>query len=116
MDLEQFAINLGEWELIPIMVNLEIAGTLAEKDGEIHMAIEPEYRKKSTYWRTGLKMLIKPLIDKYGFVTTKVDSDDHAAHKFVRKLGFKEYCSLGNVAIYVMSQIKHGSKVCQQQL
>ena len=115
MDLEQFAINLGEWELIPIMVNLEIVGTLAEKDGEIHMAIEPQFRKKSTYWRTGLKILIQPIIDKYGYVTTKVDSDDHAARKFVHRLGFKDYSTLGNVTTFAMSQIKHRSRPCHQQ-
>jgi len=115
MDLEQFAISMGEWELIPLIINDVIAGTLAEKDGEIHMAIEPQFRKKSIYWRTGLKLLIKPLIDKYGYVTTQVESDDHVARKFVHRLGFKDYSSLGNVTTYAMSEIKHGRKVCLQQ-
>jgi hypothetical protein len=115
MNLEQFAINLGEWELMPIIIKDVIVGVVAERDGEVHMAIEPEYRKKSTYWRTGLKLLIKPIIDKYGYVTTRVESDDHVARKFVHRLGFKDYSSLGNVTTYAMSQIKHKGKVCQQQ-
>lgn len=116
MDLEQFAINLGEWELIPIIKSDVIIGVVAEKNGEIHMAIEPQFRKKSTYWRTGLKILIKPLIDKYGYVTTRVESDDQVARKFVHRLGFKDYSSLGNITTYAMSEIKHRRKVCQQQL
>ena len=116
IELEQFAINLGEWELVPLIVNDVIVGTLAEKDGEIHMAIEPQFRKKSTYWRTGLKLLIEPLIDKYGYVTTKVKSDDQVARKFVHRLGFKDYSSLGNITTYAMSEIKHRRRVCQQQL
>jgi hypothetical protein len=116
IELEQFAINLGEWELIPLIVNDVIVGTLAEKDGEIHMAIEPQFRKKSTYWRTGLKLLIEPLINKYGYVITRVKKDDLETRKFVRRLGFTYYDSLGEIAIYAMSEIKFGRKVCQQQL
>ena len=115
MDLEQFAINLGEWELIPIIKNDVIIGAVAEKDGEIHMAIEPQFRKKPAYWRAYLKLIIKPLIDRHGYVTTQVDSDDHAARKFVHRLGFKDYSTLGNVTTFAMSQIKHGRKVCHQQ-
>lgn len=115
MDLEQFAINLGEWELIPIIVSDVIIGTVAEKNGEIHMAIEPQFRKKSTYWRTGLKKIINPLIDKHGYVTTRVEKDDLETRKFVRRLGFTYYDSLGGIATYAMSEIKHGRKVCQQQ-
>jgi len=116
MNLEQFAINMGEWELIPIISSDVIIGVVAENNGEIHMAIESQFRKKSTYWRTGLKILIKPLIDKYGYVTTRVESDDHVARKFVHRLGFKDYSSLGNITTYAMSTIKHREKVCQQQL
>jgi hypothetical protein len=115
MDLEQFAINLGEWELIPIITKDVIIGAVAEKDGEIHMAIEPQYRKRSTSWRTHLEIVIRPIIDKYGYVTTKVDNDDHEARKFVHRLGFKDYSVLGNITTFAMSQIKHGSRVCQQQ-
>lgn len=116
IDFEQFAINLGEWELIPIIVNDVIIGAVAEKDGEIHMAIEPQFQKKSVYWRTGLKLIINPLIDKYGYVTTRIESDDNVARKFVHRLGFKDYSSLGNITTYAMSEIKHRRKVCQQQL
>lgn len=116
MDLEQFAINLGEWELIPIIVSDVIIGVVAEKNGEIHLAIEQSLRNKSIYWRTHLNLIINPIIDKYGYVTTQVESDDEAARKFVHRLGFKDYSSLGNVTTYAMSQIKHRRKVCQQQL
>lgn len=116
IDFEQFAINLGEWELIPIIVNDVIIGAVAEKDGEIHMAIEPQFQKKSIYWRTGLKLIINPLIDKYGYVTTRIESDDNVARKFVHRLGFRNYSSLGNITTYAMSEIKHRRKVCHQQL
>ncbi len=115
MDLEQFAINLGEWELIPIFVKDVIVGAVAEKDGEIHLAIERQYRKKSVYCRSNLNLIIKPLIDLYGYVTTTVDSDDEDTRKFVRRIGFKDYSNLGNVTTYAMSKIQEGRNKCQQQ-
>ncbi len=115
MDLEQFAINLGEWELIPIFVKDVIVGAVAEKDGEIHLAIEKEYRKKSVYCRSNLNLIINPLIDLYGYVTTTVDSDDEDTQKFVRRIGFNYYNSIGNVTIYVMPKINEGRNKCQQQ-
>jgi len=116
MDLEQFAINMGEWELIPVISSDVIIGVVAENNGEIHLALEKQFINKSTYWRKHLNLIINPIIDKYGYVTTRVESDDHSTRKFVHRLGFKDYSSLGNITTYAMSKIKHGRKECQQQL
>ncbi len=115
MDLEQFAINLGEWELIPVLVKDVVVGAIAEKDGEIHLAFEKQYSNKSVFCKSNLNQIIKSMIDLYGYVTTTVDSDDEDTRKFVRRIGFKDYSNLGNVTTYAMSKIQEGRNKCQQQ-
>lgn len=113
-DFVKFAVRFGEWNLIPILVKCEVAGVLVEKDGSIHMALEPSYRK-SIYWRKGLESLIQPLIEKYGYVTTVVAKDHLKAHTFVQKLGFKLTSADGDFTNYWMPKIVHRRRECPQQ-
>lgn len=113
-DFEKFAVRFGEWNLTPILVKCEVAGVLVEKDGQIHMALEPMYRKRSIYWRKGLESLIQPLIEKYGYVTTLVVNDNTEAHSFVQKLGFKATIERGGITDYRLQKIVHRRKECQQ--
>lgn len=113
-DFEKFAVRFGEWNLTPILVKCEVAGVLVEKEGEIHMVLEPFYRKRSIYWRKGLKGLIQPLIEKYGYVTTTVLKENEETHAFVQKLGFKSTDSSNIFTYYLMEKIVHRRKECQQ--
>ena len=114
-DFEKFAVRFGEWNLTPILVKCEVAGVLVEKDGHIHMALEPVYRKRSIYWRKGLETLVQPLIEKYGYVTTVVAKDHMEAHDFVQKLGFKLTDADDQFTNYWMQKIVHRRRECRQQ-
>ena len=112
IEFSQFAINLGEWELVPVIVDDEVIAVMIEREGEIHLAIKQEPVAQSRPWREYLSKIVQPIIDKHGFVTTRIPSNDKEAIRFATRLGFKRLVFHGQIETFVMSQIKHRRRKC----
>lgn len=78
---------LPGWELVPVMHDGALAAVLMVKEAEVHVAALPQFRGK---WlsRKKLVIILKPILDRRGYLTTRVMPDNHAGHAFVRRLGF----------------------------
>lgn len=113
-DFAKFAVRLGEWELTPCMVGNDVGGVLLEKDGEVHVVIRPEY-KCAMYWRKNIRELMQPLLDRCGYVTTRVSNDNIQAHNFVQKMGFKIAAECNGVTLYMLRNLVNRRQSCQQQ-
>lgn len=90
------AVQLHEWELIPLYRGGGLVGVVMRKGSEIHVAIDAEHRVKS--WRDELRKIIRETRLAHGSVTTKTIRESSA--KFVTRLGFVEIGRLNGCVSY----------------
>jgi hypothetical protein len=79
--------ELDCWELIPFMVNGNHVGTAILKGAEIHFAAI-KGAVPSGSLRRCIQKFIEPILDRYGFLTTRVLKTRTEQDAFVRRLGF----------------------------
>lgn len=114
--LEQYAVALGEWDLIPLEFSGKLVGALIENKGAVHVAILPEYQKCSAYWRAGLAKYIQPLLDLHGTIYTMLKFGDVRGGAFVYRLGFMPVDADHEYMYYELKKITFGrGRKCQQQ-
>ena len=112
MSIVSFAIRFGEFEFLPLMVRQEIAGVVAIHEGEIHMALEPQYRR-SIYWRQWMVDIIQPMLDEYGFAYSQTLESDTETHNFLERLGFKSEGTHEGIKSYRLSELKLRRSKCR---
>lgn len=95
----------GGWEFTEVKRNGEIAGFFCVKGNEIHAYRKPAY---SGRWltRIAIEQITKPLIERFGFVTTSVRNDNREGHEFVRRLGFQQ-THVDGLTYYKAERLKH---------
>lgn len=79
---------LADWDVIPVITDSVHAATVIAKGTEVHIALATGYKPK-TCKRGVIKQFLKPLFDKYGFVTTRVLHSRLNEKRFVERVGFK---------------------------
>lgn len=77
-----------DWEIIPVRVEDRHVATIVLKGTEIHFALVAGWRPKACY-RGAIKAFLKPLIERQGYLTTRVPHDRPAQKQFVARVGFK---------------------------
>lgn len=86
MDLQTFNKCLVDWNIVPLHQNDEIIGAVMQKENELHIG----YGKKSKASIRGHLMILKKVIEEYGFAITAVSKDNPKGLNFCKRLGFVE--------------------------
>jgi hypothetical protein len=84
---EQFAENVKDWEILPVMHRGELIGGVMIKGNELHVGFA---KKPKASIRGNIKEVMLPLLEKHGFVITYVSKNNLNGLKFCKRLGFVE--------------------------
>lgn len=84
---EQFAENVKDWEILPVVQRGELFGGVMIKGNELHVGFA---KKPTASIRGNIKAVMQPLLEKYGFVVTSVSKNNLNGLKFCKRLGFVE--------------------------
>lgn len=82
---EQFAKNVKDWEILPVVQRGELFGGVMVKGNELHVGFA---KKPTASIRGNIKEVMQPLLEKYGFVVTSVSKNNLNGLKFCKRLGF----------------------------
>lgn len=95
-----------DWSFVEVERKGLLAGFVIIKNNEIHCWRKPEY---TGIWLTKhtIKNIIQPLIDKFGFVCTKVRKSNNTGHVFVTRLGFEKVSEDENCTYYRIERLNH---------
>lgn len=93
------------WEVIPGYIRGEHAITVVLKGTEIHAGITPAFRKRVTVFRRESDKFFAPLLERMGFLTTRVLVDAHDKRRFVERVGFKPTWADGTFQYYLLGQL-----------
>lgn len=93
-----------DWEVVPYYDGDQHACTAVVKGSEIHFAVVPEFKRK-VIRRKNTRAFLAPLIERQGYLTTRVPHGRLAQKEFVQRIGFKptwrdsevEYFLLGSL-------------------
>lgn len=78
------------------------AAAILHDGPEIHLFVAPEWRNRLLR-RDNVRQYIQPLLDKHGFLTTRLPVGSHNS-RFVEKLGFKRTWSDGAQDYYMLTE------------
>ena len=82
---EQFAENVKDWEIIPVVQRGEVFGGVMVKGNELHVGFAT---RPTASIRGNIKAVMQPLLEKHGFVVTYVSKNNLNGLKFCKRLGF----------------------------
>lgn len=90
------------WDFVPV----RDVGFFTVKGSEIHCWRRPE---ASGRWltRQDVERITRPLIARFGRVTTKVRKGNTAGHAFVHRLGFSKIGEADGCITYTAERMKH---------
>jgi hypothetical protein len=95
---------LEGYECVPYVENGEHMATLIKKNAEVHFAGFKQYRGKGYITRRRLREFLQPILDKEGFLTTKLAEGE--PDKFITKLGFVEVGRSTSHRVFMLTSIK----------
>jgi len=98
---------LAPYEVIPYVdpVRGHMA-TLIKRNKEVHFAIYRRYRKRAKVTSERIMAFLQPLLDKEGFLVTKVANDESAA--FITHLGFEALgTTMEGLRTFILNAIKY---------
>lgn len=77
-----------EWEIHAIEENGELLAAVMRNGTEVHLAVAPEHQRRK-FTRARAQRFVAPLLEQYGFLTTRVRHGRPIEQLFVQRLGFK---------------------------
>jgi hypothetical protein len=104
--LSRFVIldHFADWEVVPYYAGEQHACTAVVKGSEIHFAVVPGYRGK-VIRRNNTRAFLAPLLERQGYLTTRVPHGRLAQKKFVQRLGFTPTWKDGDVEYYLLGEL-----------
>lgn len=84
--MEQAKLAVKDWDIRPIQCNGNQVGEIMLKENEVHVAIEPQYRRKLGRVRL-LNDTLNALLAEKGFLVTKLFKNDVFKSQ-IEQLGF----------------------------
>jgi len=93
-----------DWEVIPMTIDGKHVATGVFKGMELHFALVPGWKPQACY-RGVIREFLRPLFDRYGFLTTRVLHERPAQKEFVKRLGFKPTWRGENVDYYMLTRL-----------
>lgn len=95
---------LHECEAIPGYVDGQLVATLLRKGTEVHFAISKQYRGK-TINRRRTREFLRPVLEEYGFLTTRLLHDRKGQQRFIERIGFKKTWSDDKCHYYMLTDL-----------
>lgn len=100
----QILDELKDWEVLPLSIADKHVATAILKGTEIHFALVPGWRPQVCY-RGAFHAFFRPLFERRGFLTTRIQYGRSAQKKFIQRVGFEptwkdtsaEYFMLGSM-------------------
>jgi hypothetical protein len=92
---------LGDWELVPFIVNNKIAGAVARKGTEVHFVLKKEARALALQ-KNRIVQFLHRLLEQDGYLTTRIMQGDIEATRFVERLGFGFTWTDGSFNYYML--------------
>jgi len=95
-----------EWSFVEVLRHDILAGFVMVSGNEIHCWRKPEHKG---LWLTkhNIRNIIKPLIERYGCVVTKVRNENNTGHRFVTRLGFEKVSKDDYCTYYRIERLNH---------
>lgn len=93
-----------DWEVVPGFIDGEHAATAIVKGTEVHFGVMSEFRGRAISRRRTQEFL-GPLLDRHGYLTTRVQLKSHDNQKFVERIGFKPTWSDGQFQYYLLGRL-----------
>lgn len=92
---------LKDWDAVPLEIDGEHVATAIVKGTEIHFALVSDWRPEGTRGR--IRSFLAPLLERRGYLTTRVRLDRPHEQKFVQRLGFAPTWNDENFRYYMLS-------------
>ena len=112
-DLSQDELRavLSEWEVIPYEQDGELVGAACMKGTEFHCMTLPQFQLR----REEMREFARPLFERFGVLTTRLQHGDTANRRFNRLFGFKETWADDRFRYFEMAELPFSKEqTCQQ--
>lgn len=103
---------ISQWETIPFVQDGQMVGAALIKGCEFHCLTLPAFKLR----RQQMRDFLKPLFDRFGMLTTRVEHSDIANQRFNKSFGFKRTWSDDRYHYFMMTELpfSKGAQTCQQ--
>lgn len=79
---------LESWDAVPVYLNGEHVASAITKGTEIHIALVPDWRPQGSARRL-IRSFLAPLLERSGYLTTRVRKERASEIEFVTRVGFR---------------------------
>lgn len=109
-DTLETAKQLPGWEVLEHRQGGELAGFAIIKGTEFHCQLFDGFRLN----RQEMREFLRPLLERYGFLTTRVRHEDIANQRFNKVFGFEKTWSDETYHYFIMAELPFAKgKSCQ---
>lgn len=95
---------LAAWEAVPAVVGGKHVATAILRGTEIHFALVDGWKPQSCH-RGAIKEFLAPLLDRRGFLTTRILHGKQEQKTFVKRVGFKPTWQDGTFEYYMLGRL-----------
>ena len=96
--------QINEWDVAPAIVGGQHVGTAIVKGTEIHFALFKDWRPKASS-RGAIRAFLAPLLERRGFLTTRVAHERAEQKQFVERVGFRPTWADGQAQYYLLGRL-----------
>jgi len=93
-----------QWEIHAIEEDGELLAAVMRNGTEVHLAVAPQHQRRK-FSRRRAQQFVAPLLDEYGFLTTRVLRDRTQEQRFVQRLGFKPTWRDDQFSYYLLGRL-----------
>ena len=97
------AIFFQGWDVVPGYINGQHAATAVIKGSEVHFGLVPGFRHRITRGR--VRGFLQPLLDRHGFLTTRILLSSQDKRRFVERVGFMPTWNDGKFQYYLLGNL-----------
>lgn len=92
---------LADWDVLEVEGG---AATAIVKGTEIHFAIREEHRGRLIR-RGNTRRFLAPLLERRGFLTTRLTIEDNERRRFIERIGFKPTWADGRFQYFLLDRL-----------
>jgi hypothetical protein len=100
----------ADWDVLPFDFDGQHVWTMVAKGTEVHFALAPGWKPKASM-RGAVRSFLKPVIERHGFLTTRIAHGRAAQKEFVKRIGFKPTWKDGDVEYYLLGSLPFERKL-----
>lgn len=104
LSARRIAQELVGWEVVPAYFDGQHVGTAILRGTEIHFALRAEFRRR-VIRRSNTQEFLAPLLERLGFLTTRLQPDQVVERKFIERVGFKPTWTDGRFQYFLLGRL-----------